>query len=1150
MAYMGIRRHRPGLFALMAWVCLNIAHPLIAQSYLPRLYTSEDGLVTNRVTALHQDARGYLWIGSHEGLSRFDGVQFDDFAENERLLNERITGFTEDHSGQVWIGTRSGLARFDGSDFTFLTTDDGLLSNSIKALVYSPKGKVWVATDAGLSIVDGDKVAHLTTVDGLLSPQVYSLSVGASDRLWIGTAEGVCVHQDKALMCYSTENGLSHPVVHDVLEDHRERVWVATEAGVDLLLPGSSHSRFINLDHLSNLAPRRLLESKNGTVWIAGESGMYYIDKNMNVTSAWDDRGWSGTALFQDREGSVWAGTDGQGVIQFRKRTFFTPSLNLAQDEYRSVFQDTDSTVWIGTAATGLYRVNGTDVFNWSPALFPFLKDITSIHEASDSTLWIGTAEGLIQYIGETFLRVDRDNGTPFLSVSTIHRDASNTMWIADSTGITAISEDTTYTINLPEGMDPKQVYSLHDDAGRLYITSNQGLSYYDGQTVRSIPSLSGHPTTTITTDPTAHWWIGTDGYGMFRYDPMDESIVDTLHIGHGLNSGRIHTAFIDRQQQLWIGTPAGINRFDLKSYLNNGDKTLRAYGSQDGLSDIIASGDASRITNDGLVWIGTSSGLVRFDPDSLAKNTTPPLIFLSNLYLNQDTLPVDSLMHLNEPATFSGTNNSFTFEVQGISHVAAEHLVYSYRLRGLSDTWSSPTSNPIVTYEHLPAGEYTFEARARNSDGTWSSKPAAFTFQLSSIVWETAWFAGALLGGALTLLLGLFLIRRSKPGRWHKQYKTQLSEQSKELEHRFEDLLKLRDEALQDAHARSAFLSKRIDQLRAPAHGITGMTQLLTLTALDNEQRDYVTSVLKSSQVLLNQIETLLTVAYLGSGQLMHNSELFDLPVFVQDCVASMQPAAQARQLELRYYVQPDTPEQIESDREHIRHILKHLLSNAVRFTEAGMIYLDVSVDASTSPHTLHFDVYDTGAGMDPATLQEITERFRHSDLTEKTLFSGNAIGLILAFQLIRGMNGDLAVESSLETGSTFRFSLPLQTDPPAQRPNLAGGSLLAGKHVTIALGSEQASRYMDLLCRSFGMRTEIAPQAAYSDSLPETDVILSETAFSPDRIAWIDIRESAYDEAPTSSESCMGLLVGPDLDVQEIEWALRSVFKERSTV
>jgi|GEM_PF-3948664 len=1137
------------LFACILCVCWTVEG--FSQPLLTVPYSLEEGLVQSQVTEIYQDQQGFMWFGTLGGISRFDGLNFTNFTVAEGLASNRIMGIAEDHNNHIWIATPKGINVFDGTSFTLLTTKDGLLDNQVYDLKRLPSGDIWIASRSGLTLYNGQSFSHITEVDGLVSSIVLSLEIDGNGNLWVGTTKGACIVKEHEPTCYTVDEGLPNPVVRTLMADRRGRIWVGTRNGIALLLPGDENRQFITLDYLPNQATSSLIEEKNGAIWISNRDGFYRINQKMEITDRWNNGEWIGSVLYQDREGSVWAGTYGRGVVQFRPTAFTneTQALGLPEDVYLSVYEDAEGVIWAGTRLEGLFRIKDNTVQHFDPDERPYLNHIRSIRQGPDSTLWFASANGVIRYDESGLRHFSREDGFGASYTFSVMPDSNGITWAGTRGGLYKIEGETVERIMFSQGNS--MIHTLNKIDNQLWIGTEDGLMYMDQDSFLVEESFPKTPVLSIDRDRSGKLWIGTMGSGVYLFDPISKSLVDSVSTEEGLNSSTIYFTKLDVNNNLWVGTSKGVNRVNLNLYPDSKTMGIKQFGKKDGIVGVETNKNAATLDQDGRLWFGTLKGLMKYDVAHKPINIHPPPVYLTNTQLFLEDLPRDDTLRQASMA-FSHNENHLTFHFLGLSFISPEHLQYQYQLKGFDKGWSPLTKNRFATYSNLAAGNYTFEVRASNSDGVWSRQPASVSFTITPPYWQTNWFRGISAAGLLLLIIGIVQVRTYNIKKRSKQLQVMVKERTNELETTHQALLEAREDALQAARTRSAFLSTMTHELRTPMNGIMGMAELLKFTELDEEQADYSITILESSTAMLDMIENLLTFADLAAGRRTISEEVFDISHLIQDAISSLKTQIKTKKLEIFTFISPSLPSKIQADREHIRQITKHLISNAVKFTENGLIYVEVDkqakrVDNEVSEQ-LAISVHDSGIGIEPSKLKQIFDSFTQLDMTATRSFEGTGMGLTLARHMSSLLGGNLHAESKPGVGSSFYFSLPLheirnQLEEKPKKP-----SMLAGKKVMIVLQSERDRRRLALLCKSLGMAPELEQPSALLSTTEGFDLILSEIKTENHTIKWNELSQ-LEDTPPTySEEEIRGLVIEAGTTGKKLESAIHKVFTENT--
>ena len=869
----------------------------------------------------------------------------------------------------------------------------------------------------------------------------------------------------------------------------------------------------------------------------------------MEITDQWTQGEWNGSALYQDREGSVWAGTYGRGAIQFRPTAFTneTQVLGLPEDVYLSVYEDADSAIWVGTSIQGLFRIKDKEVYHFDLDERPYLNHVRSIRHGPDGALWFATSNGVIRYNESGFRNFSNQDGIRSSYTFSVMPDSNGVTWAGTQGGLYKIEGETVSRVRFSQGNATIHTLDRIDD--RLWLGTESGLMYMDQDSFFLDEAFPKKPVLSINSDRSGKLWIGTMGSGVYLYDPIGKSLADSISTEDGLNSSTIYFTRLDSSNNLWVGTSKGVNRVNLTLYPDSKTISIKQFGQKDGIVGIETNKNAATIDHEGRLWFGTLKGIMKYDAAHKPINIHPPPVYLTNTQLFLEDIPSDDTLR-EASMTFSHDENHLTFHFLGLSYISPEHLQYQYQLKGFDKGWSPLTKNRFATYSNLAAGNYTFEVRASNSDGVWSRQPASVSFTITPPYWQTNWFRGISAAGLLLLIIGIVQIRTYTIKKRSKKLQVMVKERTNELETTHQALLEAREEALQAARTRSAFLSTMTHELRTPMNGIMGMAELLKFTELDEEQTDYSITILESSTAMLDMIENLLTFADLAAGRRTISEEVFDISHLIQDAISSLKTQIETKKLEIFTYISPSLPSKIKADREHIRQITKHLISNAVKFTDNGLIYIEVDKQAKRVDNEvteqLAISVHDSGIGIEPSKLKKIFDSFTQLDMTAARSFEGTGMGLTLARHMSSLLGGNLYAESKPGVGSSFYFSLPLHEIRNQLEEKPKKTSMLVGKKVMIVLQSERDRRRLALLCKSLGMVPELGQPSTLLSTTEGFDLILSEIKTENDTIKWNDLSQLEDKPLVYSKGEIRGLVIEASMRGKKLESAINKVFTE----
>ncbi len=745
-----------------------------ARAYNFQSWLKEQGLPQSPVRTLAQTHEGYLWIGSDDGLARFDGLHFAAFGIQEGIKGGPVSALIEDSDGALWIGsTDSGLSRWQNNQITRFMMRDGLPANSITALAEDAAGELWIGTDAGLRLWQNGQLSLLKTAETFEGHRITALLKDRQGQMWIGV---------RSVGVFQFVNGQFVPLTGESMEDllrdsycllmdQSGRMWIG--AGEDFVLchEGDRWHRYRIPRNIARSHVSALAEEPDGTVWAGSAGGGLFQFKDGKTIAVPAGSGLVGNlieSLLTDREGKLWVGTDA-GLNRLRRRSLFTLSQSegLGFGAAQGLAEVTPGVVWVGKPNDGLYRWNGKSFSRLSAdGLAPHDSQITALLVTRDGFCWVATTNGLLLY-----------------------KDP-----IAAADEVKVIKPATPNIISLAE-----------DREGGLWMGTREGKIWQlrEGHWLAQTNFSQTNAVTAIVSDKDGTIWVGTDGGGLYRaVNGHFHHIVKT----EGLLSEMIRTLYIDIQDTLWIGTDdEGLSRWNNGRIANftrreglpdnnisqilEDDAGRLWLGSSGGLAcvnkgrlDELATGKIPTVypqlfgraegmlseectggfcpaglkTKSGQLWFSTLKGVAVVDPRVQPDSTLVPNTVLEEVLV--DRVP-DPMLHASSPkgSQLNGRpvngalqlamlritpgRHQVEFRYTGLSFDAPELIRFRYRLEGLDTDWVEAGTRRTAFYSYLPPGDYRFRVAACNSDGVWSDGESGLELTVSRHFWQTWWF-------------------------------------------------------------------------------------------------------------------------------------------------------------------------------------------------------------------------------------------------------------------------------------------------------------------------------------------------------------------------------------------------------------------------
>lgn len=746
-----------------------------AQEYMIEDWQIEDGLPQNSVSSLVQTQDGYLWLGTFNGLVRFDGmtVKVFDAVTTPELGSSRITQLHVDPAGKLWIVSEFGdVSCWQQGVFQAVRFAAGTLKGVVQVVTSDATGQIWLGDNqGGIYQLKANQLTLIPAQASFQSGRVISMTPDRRGNLWIAQRRGFARYGPAG---YEVLRGLENPAEApaDYLKLSKDgEVWVTSKReGLCKYGPDKPPLNFERLP-VGPVITRAVLEDRRRNIWLGTEGqGLlrYSPDGQWQVFST--TNGLSNNllrCLWEDHEGNIWVGTDGGGLNRLKPKIFtsFENSSGLGEDAVFSVAQARHGNLWFGLKLHGLNELQNNKLRQVTPdtTISPILAD-------REGAIWTGDeAGGFLRYQGSEVRRYPNPEDTRRTYSHALVQDRAGSIWLGHIAGMIQFSNGTFRGFSRRDGLPHEDVRAFAEDAeGTLYIgTNGGGLVKYQGgrfSVYGAQQGLGDNRVWSLMVDAEGTLWIGTFGSGLWR-------------LKHGRFTSfkqalpaQVITCMVeDDLDFLWIGTIRGIFRVarrDLNAFAA-GNISMLAYRSFD-KSDGMATSECSAVGQpavckaaDGRIWFATIKGVAVVDPRALPVNLEPPPVSIESVMLDgraADAKGPGEGEGLGGPGlAVSGGSRTVDvppgikrveFQYAGLSFAAPEKVRFRYRLEGVDEDWVEAGNRRIAYYGEIRPGDYRFRVLACNQDGVWNTRGAMLALVVHPYFWQTGWFLGlAVLG-------------------------------------------------------------------------------------------------------------------------------------------------------------------------------------------------------------------------------------------------------------------------------------------------------------------------------------------------------------------------------------------------------------------
>lgn len=1030
----------------------------VEEHYYFRNLSIRNGLSQNTVNAILQDRKGFMWLGTKDGLNRYDGLSFRKFkhdAANPRSIgNCFITSLYEDFNGNIWVGTDAGVYIYYPEkeafeEFDCQSLEKTRIERSVSMIAGDKQGRVWIAVEAqGMFCYDTRQKLLRNYPLSEISSNIKCFTFDSGGTLWLGFyGDGLYYSKDNLATVHpygSPEDGkreFEGGVITKIVQGNYNCLYIGSvkEGVSELNLTSGQVRNLLAIDESGeSIFCRDLLPYSDNELWIGTESGIYIYNLRTAQfihlrASLYDSYSLSDNAiyaLYKDREEGLWIGSYFGGVDYYpRQYTYFAKYYpkNIANSLHgkrvREFCRADDGTLWIGTEDGGLNHFNPkTKEFHF----FEPSAGFTNIHGLcmDGSHLWVGTFSKGLRVIDTrtgVVLRTYTEGHTPHSlndnSIFSICRTSAGEIYLGTLFGLLRYNRTQDSFDCIPE-LNGKFVYDIKEDSyGNLWLATYANGAYcydvsarrwknyvFDAEDERSLPY---DKVLSVFEDSYRQIWLTTQGGGFCLFHPDTETFT-RYGLKDGLPNDVVYQIVEDDDRFLWLTTNNGLVRFDPKTM------EMKVFSTANGLPTNQFNYRSGFKDEAGNIYLGSINGFVAFDPRTFAENRQVPavaitdfLLFNKEVSVGETDSPLKSSITFSDKVVLTADQNSFSFRIAALSYQAPRMNKLMYKLEGFDEGWLTIGESPLVTYSNLGYGDYVFKVKASNSDGVWNEQETSLHLSILPPFYLSGWaYCFYVLFFMGCLVCAIFYFKRRNYRKQHRQM--EMLEQEKERE---------------VYHAKIDFFTNVAHEIRTPLTLIKGpLENIILKKEVDSETKEDLYIMKQNTERLLNLTNQLLDFRKTETRGFRLNFTECDVVAVLRETYFRFTSLAKQKGLDFILEL-PQECFMADVNQEALTKIISNLLNNGVKYAST---YLRISLE--TDEKVFHIRTFNDGEMIPDTMKEEIFKPFVRLD-KEDEVTTGTGIGLALSRSLAELHQGSLMMEKGEEV-NCFCLTLPVNQD------------------------------------------------------------------------------------------------------------------------
>lgn len=1048
------------LLLIILLITTNIVYVSAYNNINFKNITSEDGLSQGTVETIIQDDQGYIWLGTNDGLCRYNGYKFKIYKHDEELensiTNNYIVDIKQDNSGNIWVGTANGLSKIDTktdliTNYNMNDEEKSLSHYNIGDILITKSGDVLVGTSDGLNIYNEkkDEFYRIFNKDSDLSSQfIRSLAEDENQNIWVATNNGIDkidIKNNKNIISFKTGHGkfdISENDIYVVRYDPKGYIWAgALKEGLNRIDINTNEVKQYKNDYsdeksLPGNYVKDILRDSSGNLWVGTDNGLAKYNEQTENFATYKNKIYDKTSLVndevfsiqEDESGLIWVGTyagismfDPNTNIEHYKKDPFDEN-SISDNSIHGIYEDKDGLLWVGTNSKGVNVINRKNYnvkhLNKTSKDYPISDDNINDIVGIDNKIFIATKNGLNEVDKDlkTINIYNTEDGICNNNITALFADSKKNVWIGTANGISVLNTNTNEIIDITDiltnhNIEDQYIKVIYEDSKGNYWVG----CFIDGGLVKIDPnkrtienyrnkkedktSISSNNIRSIVEDKNGNLYIGTS-YGLNKLNESNNTF-ERYSEKDGLSNNTVYGLLVDDNNNLWASTNLGISKLDTNTM------TFETFNIIDGFQGNEFNGRAYYKNKSGELFFGGINGLNIFRPNDINMSRYVPTVIFDEFKVNGKVYK-----DINNQE-FKYNENTINISVFISNYKNTKNIQYMYKLEGVSDSWDISRSNNI-NYSDLAPGTYTLKIKARSYSGKVSDE-SAVKFIIKPPIWKSK--------AAILIYLIIITIVIYRTINSVKRLDNLVKNKTLQLTKEMEKNDKLLKKVIELEKRKNNYFVNLSHELRTPLNVISSTEQLVTEL---NKSKDGIGKsklngcmqvVRRNTKRLLNLINNIIDTAKIESGSYQLNIREHDIVYIVEEATLSLKDYIERKGIEL--IIDPEMEEKIiKCDEHEIERCIVNLVSNAAKFTPEGGT---IEVTIEDLDEKVKIIVKDTGIGIDKKYHDSILNRFNQVIDQGAESKGGSGLGLTITKQIIDMHGGQISVESELGKGCKF---------------------------------------------------------------------------------------------------------------------------------